>query len=635
MTNATGFEQLNRFSSAILHNSHYLADMGTGRNIELLAPARDLECGIAAVNHGADAVYMGAPRFGARAAAGNSLEDIAAVIAYAHKYWARVYVTLNTLLFDHELEDAHSLITRMYEAGADALIFQDMGLMELDLPPIPLFASTQTHNYDLAKIQFLEGVGIQRVILARELSAKQIAAIRAKTTIELEAFVHGALCVSFSGQCYFSEVVKGRSANRGECAQMCRLPYTLIDGRGNILAQNKHLLSLKDLNLSDYLSELMAAGVTSFKIEGRLKDVQYVKNITAFYRARLDSLMAQQPSLRPSSSGTTSFTFVPDPARSFNRGFTQYFFTRRTQEMVSLRTPKSLGASLGRVRSVSTGSFTVASKENLHNGDGICFFNGNDELQGVNINRVEGDNIFPNSMDGIQPGMVLYRNHDHEFARQLRGKTGNRRIGVGFSFEETDDGFVLLATDEDGISVRSTIVHPKEPATNPERALNTIRTQMAKSGETVFALNDLQYKPDTVFFLPVALLNGLRRSCLEALEAERAKRFPRREYKLVPNSIPHPATTLDQYANVTNDKAMVFYRRHAVKEIAKGVELQDSNAGTSLMTTRYCLKYQFDLCDGERSTAEGLFLSDGKHRFRLEFDCGNCLMKVVSLEEEK
>jgi 23S rRNA 5-hydroxycytidine C2501 synthase len=605
------------------------------RQIELLAPARNLECGITAVDHGADAVYIGAPRFGARAAAGNSLEDISSLIAYAHKYWARVYVTLNTLIFDHELDDARLLVHQMYAAGADALIFQDMGLLELDLPPIPLFASTQTHNYDLARIQFLEGLGIQRVILARELSALQITAIRVATKIELEAFIHGALCVSFSGQCYFSEVAKGRSANRGECAQMCRLPYSIIDGQGNVLARNQHVLSLKDLNLSDYLSELIGAGVTSFKIEGRLKDAQYVKNITAFYRSRLDALLAQQPSLQPSSSGSTSFSFAPDPSRTFNRGFTQYFLNGRTQDMVSLHTPKSIGVTIGRVLSISSGSFNVSASVELNNGDGICFFDENDELRGVNINRVEGDRIFPNSMEGIEPGVVLYRNHDHEFVKHLRGKTSVRRIGVTLTFEESAEGFTLHAVDEDGITGQASIAHSKETANDAPRAIKTIQTQMSKLGETIFILKDLRYLPKTVFFLPVGSLNGLRRSCIEALEAERIRKFPRHEHRLVPNSLPFPVNRLDQYANVINKKAVAFHRRHGVQEIAKGVELHDSHAGTTLMTTRYCLKYQFDLCEGEHGNAEELFLSDGKRRYRLEFDCGNCLMKVVAPDEKK
>lgn len=609
----------------------YLISMTAHNPLELLSPARDLECGIAAVDHGADAVYIGAPKFGARAAAGNSLKDIAALIAYAHKYWARVYITLNTLLYDYELQEARALVVKLHDAGADALIFQDMALLELDLPPIPLFASTQTHNYDVEKIQFLERVGVQRVILARELSVKQVTAIRAATSLELEAFVHGALCVSFSGQCYFSQAVKGRSANRGECAQMCRLPYTLSDGRGAVLARNQHVLSLKDLNLSEYLAELVAAGVSSFKIEGRLKDAPYVKNITAFYRAQLDALITQDPHLTRASSGTTRFTFTPDPSRSFNRGFTGSFFNQRRQDMVSLQTPKSLGQTIGKVMTVSSGSITLASTEQLHNGDGICFFDSNDELQGVNINRVEGHRITPNSMAGIEPGIMLYRNHDHEFVRQLSGRSAARKIGVELMFEERNDGFTLRARDEDGNQVSAHINHPKEEAARPEKASETIRTQMAKMGETIFVLTQFTYTPAKTYFIPVAVLNQLRRTCLDALGSERRKLFPRRMQSLVPNSVPYPAQHLDRYANVVNTSAVSFYRRHGVVEIEKGVELQDSFAETTLMTTKYCLKYQFDLCKGDRGGAEELFLSDGKTRYRLEFDCAHCVMKIESL----
>jgi len=600
------------------------------RPLELLSPARDLACGIAAIDHGADAVYIGAPKFGARAAAGNTLEDITALAAYAHKYWARVYVTLNTLLYDHELEEARNLVVGIHEAGADALIFQDMALLELDLPPIPLFASTQTHNYDIQKIQFLEQVGVQRVILARELSVKQIREIRAASSLELEAFVHGALCVSFSGQCYISEAVKGRSANRGECAQLCRLPYTLTDRRGAVLARNQHLLSLKDLNLSEYLADLIAAGVSSFKIEGRLKDASYVKNVTAFYRAQLDALIARDTQLCRASSGTTQFSFTPDPSRSFNRGFTDYFFRRRRLDIVSLQTPKSLGQAIGTVERVSSTSFILASTEQIHNGDGICFFDANDELRGVNVNRAEGNRISPNSMAGIQPGTVLYRNHDHAFLRQLNGRSAVRRIGVEMVFEDRTDGFALCAKDEDGNQVLTQIVHAKEEATRPAKALETIRTQLSKMGETPYVLTLFTYAPASTYFLPVAVLNQMRRTCLDALDAERTRHQPGRLQNLVPNSVPYPLTTLDRYANVVNSKAAAFYRRHGVEGIEMGVELQESFPETTLMTTKYCLKYQFDLCTGDRGGAEELFLSDGKTRYLLEFDCDRCVMKIVA-----
>jgi 23S rRNA 5-hydroxycytidine C2501 synthase len=600
------------------------------KTLELLAPARDIECGIAAINHGADAVYVGAPRFGARAAAGNSLSDISALIAYAHKFRARVYVTLNTVLFDNELEDVRTLVGDLYDAGIDALIFQDMALLEMDIPPIPLFASTQTHNYDIEKIKFLEAVGVQRIILARELSLAQIAAIRQATSVELEAFIHGALCVSFSGQCYFSEAMKGRSANRGECAQMCRLPYTLTDARGNVLARNQHLLSLKDLNLADYLTDLVDRGITSFKIEGRLKDAGYVKNITAFYRAQLDALMAGHTDMHRASSGTTHVTFTPDPSRSFNRGFTEYFIRRRNRTMVSLQTPKAIGAPLGRVKDIGPDFFTLDTGTQINNGDGICFFDEHDELRGVNINNVVRGRIHPNLMAGIERGTVIYRNHDHEFEKQLRTNTAQRTIGVTLELDTTPDGFILRATDEDGVQATASVQQPHEPAGKPDEALQTIERQCARMGETSYTLREFHYLPDAVWFIPASVLNALRRACIAALDTGRAKSFERIPCLRARNNAPYPSTSLDRYANVVNETAAAFYRRHGVEHVERGVELQKSFSGTTLMTTRYCLKYQFDLCKGERGSAEELFLSDGRNTFRLEFDCDRCVMNIVA-----
>jgi 23S rRNA 5-hydroxycytidine C2501 synthase len=600
------------------------------QQLELLCPARDLEGGLAAVNHGADAVYIGAPRFGARAAAGNSLEDIASLISYAHKYWARVYITLNTILYDDELDEAHRLIQRLYDAGADALIIQDMGLLELDLPPLPLFASTQTHNYDVSKIRFLEQVGLQRVILARELSLGQIREIRAQTTIDLEFFIHGALCVSFSGLCYFSQVSKGRSANRGECAQMCRLPYTLTDQRGNVLARNQHLLSLKDLNLSEYLADLVDAGVTSFKIEGRLKETSYVKNVTAFYRAKLDEVLEGRGGMRRASSGSTTFSFTPDPEKTFNRGTTGYFIKGRKRDIVSLRTPKSIGKQIGTVREVGNGFFTVEGTGDLHNGDGICFFDADDQLAGININRVEGNRIIPNSMDGIEPGIVLYRNYDHQFIQQLKTDTAKRTIKVRLFLGENESGFELRAVDDDGIEASVSVAHTKDKAKKPEAASETIRTQLSKLGETIFQIEDVLVDFKDSWFLPVGVLNQMRRKCIEALEQQRAIQRPRQVAGIKPNDIPYPATSIDYSANVVNAKAVQFYRRHRVSRIEKGVELQDDASGKVLMTTRHCLKYQFDLCRGEKGNAEELFLVDGSNKYRLEFDCDSCVMKIVS-----
>lgn len=598
--------------------------------LELLSPARDLECGLAAINHGADAVYIGAPKFGSRAAAGNPLKDVADLISYAHRYWARVYITLNTILYDSELEEARAMICQLYDAGADALIIQDMGLLELGLPPIPLFASTQTHNHSLDRIQFLERVGIQRVILARELSLKQVREIRKATTLDLEFFVHGALCVSFSGQCYFSQAVMGRSANRGECAQLCRLPYTLTDGRGNVLAKNQHVLSLKDLNLSDYLSDLVDAGVTSFKIEGRLKEASYVKNVTAFYRTKLDAVIEEREGFRRSSSGRTTFFFTPDPEKTFHRGTTDYFIRGRQHEIVSLSTPKSVGKLLGTVQSVGNGFFALDTAHELHNGDGICFFGDNDELTGININRVDGPRIFPNSMEGIEPGLVLYRNYDHEFVQLLKSGSARRAIGIDLTLDETADGFQLRAVDENGNEATHRLVHTKEIARKPGAALETITIQLSKLGDTIFNAKRITIGMQQAFFLTVGVLNRLRRDCVVALEAVRAENIQRQAKTVTPNDFPYPRMRLDYSANVVNEKAAAFYRRHGVQEIEKGLELQIDPSGKILMTTRHCLKFQFDLCRGDKGSAEELFLSDGKNSFKLDFDCEQCVMKIIA-----
>ena len=597
--------------------------------LELLAPARDAECGIAAVNHGADAVYIGAPKFGARAAAGNPLKDIAGLISYAHKYWARVYITLNTILYDDELEEARRLIHELYDAGADALIIQDMGLLELDLPPIPLFASTQTHNYEIEKIRFLEQVGIRRVILARELSIGQVREIRAATSLELEFFVHGALCVSFSGQCYFSQAAMGRSANRGECAQMCRLPYTLTDSRGNVLANNQHVLSLRDLNLSEYIPELVAAGVTSFKIEGRLKDAAYVRNITSFYRTILDALIEGQPHLRRASSGKSSLSFLPDPGRTFNRGYTDYFLHGRRPDIVSMHTPKSLGKAIGKVKEVDGASFRLDTAEILRSGDGICFFDDQDQLTGTNINQADGGRIVPNSLAGITPGTVIYRNHDHAFLQFLKSDRAKRKIGVGMHLTETADGFRLRLIDEDGNEAAAQIVHVKEGAESPAAARASIETQLKKLGSTIYESTEFTSELTNTWFLPVKVLNQLRRDAVAALDTVRQRAFPRRTASIIPNDIPYPQTSLDFTANVVNGAADSFYRRHVVKHIEQGFELQDHLSGQVLMTTRHCLKYQFDLCRGKGTEGEELYLSDGRTKYKLEFDCGRCVMKVV------
>jgi collagenase-like PrtC family protease len=600
------------------------------QRIELLAPAKDLASGMAAINYGADAVYVGAPKFGARAAAGNSLNDIAKLVNYAHRYWAKVYVALNTILYDDELDEALTLVRSMYEAGADALIIQDMGLLELDLPPLPLFASTQTHNYSVEKIRFLEKVGFQRVILARELSLKQLHEIRSNTKIDLEFFIHGALCVSFSGQCYLSQATQGRSANRGECAQPCRLPYTLKDSLGSVIEQDKYLLSLKDLNLSEYLRDLIDAGVSSFKIEGRLKDINYVKNVTAFYRQRIDEIVEKDRSLVQALSGKTIVTFQPNPSKTFNRGFTEHFIRRRSKDILSPLTPKSTGAYLGKVKQIERNCFVLETEKMVHNGDGICFFNDHNDLQGTNINKIDGKKIFPSEMSGLEVGTMIYRNYDYAFAKEIQADTTKRLINVKMQFVETNDGFAIHIEDEDGIKIKFAQVCQKNPAKNKNQAEETIRRQLTKLGDSIFVCEEMNIVWSQPYFLPMSICNKMRREGIRRLEEERLRLYNKQISFIQPNNEPYPAKQLDYSANVANTKAEAFYRRHGVENIENAFELQKVIKGKTVMTMKHCLRFQYGLCKGENGTdAELLFLQDARNRYRLEFDCEACQMKVI------
>jgi putative protease len=599
------------------------------KHIELLAPARDLECGMAAVRYGADAVYIGAPKFGARAAVGNSIGDIGKLISYAHRYRAKVFVALNTILFDDELEEARGIVQAVYEAGADALIVQDMGLLELGLPPIPLVASTQTHNDDAAKIQFLEKVGFQRVILARELSLKQIQQIRAATSVELEYFIHGALCVSFSGQCYLSEATQGRSANRGECAQPCRLPYTLVDESGNVIAENKYLLSLKDLNLSDHLAALLNAGVTSFKIEGRLKDINYVKNVVAFYRQRIDEVLEGNSYYARASSGRTMFAFSPDPQKSFHRDFTEHFIRRRSKDILSIHTPKATGAFLGKLVTIERDYFTLDGKQTVNNGDGICFLDAHNELRGTNVNVVEGTKIFPSEIEGLEIGTAMYRNHDHAFIKQLKSDKTQRRIFLMMELRKEQNGVALVVADEDGVQVMIYRECDLVEAEKKSAAEESVRKQLSKLGETIFACDTITVQWTKPYFLPVSFLNDLRREAIAQLEEERSKQYPQQHMEIVPNEFSYPEKNLTYLANVANKKAEQFYRRHGVEKIEPAFELQPDHSGKQVMEMKHCLRFQFGLCGGNGAeNAEPLYLLDAKNRYRLEFDCSACRMKM-------
>lgn len=600
--------------------------------IELLAPARDLATGRVAINCGADAVYIGAARFGARQAVGNSLADIEKLVVYAHKYWARVYAVVNTLLYDDELDDAVQLTHQLHRVGVDALIIQDVGLLECDLPSLPLYASTQMHNHTPERVAFLEMVGFQRVILARELSFKQIRAIRAATHIELETFIHGALCVSYSGQCYLSYALGGRSGNRGQCAQPCRCRYSLVDAVDRILAKNRYLLSLKDLNLTDYLRKMLEVGVTSFKIEGRLKGAEYVANLVGHYRRQLDVLLPDL-GMCPASSGQTQFDFEPDPVKTFNRGYTPYFVTGRRPDLVSFDTPKHIGEPLGRVVALYDDSFTLETVADLHNGDGIAFFDKMGKLQGTRINRVDGPRIYPASMVGIAHGMWLYRNHDHVFIQRLTNAETRRKIAVRLCFTETLDGFCLLAKDEDDNLTQETLICEKRLAQKREKALQTLRHQLMRFGGTDFVCADLEITLSNSYFLPIAKINALRRKVLENLSKVRQQNFPHLSSSIIPNKEPFPQTELTFEGNVLNHKAIAFYRRHGVSHIQPAAESGLDLHGKRVMVTKFCLKYQLEACPCEESHQDSLpeilfLVNDNGQRLRLAFDCSQCVMEI-------
>lgn len=602
--------------------------------IELLAPAKDLDTGLAAINCGADAVYIGAARFGAREAAGNSLEDLEALVAHAHKYWARVYVTVNTLLRDDELLEAVRLINRLYAAGVDALIIQDAGLLECDLPPLPLIASTQMHNHTPERVAFLEKVGFQRVILARELSLEQIRAIRAQTTLELESFVHGALCVSYSGQCYLSYAIGGRSGNRGQCAQPCRRRYLLEDSRGQPIAPERYLLSLRDLNLSDHLRDLLEAGIGSFKIEGRLKDKPYVMNVVSHYRRRLDELLPRL-NLKKSASGQSQTDFAPDLTKTFNRGYTTYFLKGRDASMASIDTPKHVGEPLGKVTAMGRDFFKLPAAAPLHSGDGLSFFDRRHELAGTTVNAVQGDAVYPDKMAGIDEGMSLYRNHDQDYLRWLSRSRPERRVKVTLRLAESAEGFCLWACDEDGITADYALACEKRPAEKPEQARGNIERQLSKSGGTEFTCAQVQIDLPVLYFLPLSELNGLRRGVLEQLTLVRAQRRPVRRGGALRNVVAYPENTLTYLGNVLNEKAAAFYRRHGVTRIDPAAETGIDLHGQKVMTTKYCLKHQLGLCPRQgrgsaASYAEPFYLvdEDGR-RLRLQFNCGPCEMEVI------
>jgi collagenase-like PrtC family protease len=622
--------------------------------LELLAPARDADIGIEAVNHGADAVYIGGPSFGARAAASNEISDIARLVAHAHRFNARVFVTLNTILRDDELEPARQQIWQLHEAGVDALIIQDMGLLELDLPPIQLHASTQTDIRTPEKARFLQDVGLSQIVLARELDLEQIAAIRAATDparCTLEFFVHGALCVAYSGQCYISHAHTGRSANRGDCSQACRLPYQVTDMEGRVVAHDKHVLSMKDNNQSDNLEALIDAGIRSFKIEGRYKDMGYVKNITAHYRTLLDEIIERRPEFARASSGRTTFAFTPDPNQNFNREFTDYFVSGRKEDVGAFDTPKNPGLWVGYVSKVGDKWVELQTDSpdiTLNNGDGLCYYTLQKDLAGLAINRAEklGEGVwrvFPKdpmtSFKDLRAGTLVNRNRDMNWTRLLDKPSSERRIGVWMRLEETADGFSLTLTDEAGLSATVAAVHAKEPAKDVARAEATLREHLGKLGTTPFAAMGIALELTQPWFVPASFLNALRRDAVAALESKRAAAYqrPQRAHPVEPPAT-YPEDTLSYLANVYNHKARDFYAKHGVRVIAAAYESHEEAGEVSLMITKHCVRFSLSLCPKQAKGVTGvqgtvraapLTLINGSEKLTLRFDCKPCEMHVV------
>ncbi len=648
--------------------------------MELLSPAKNLITGIAAINSGADAVYIGAGRFGARAAAGNSIRDIRELAKYAHQFFVKVYVTVNTLLYENELTEVEKLIDDLYHAGVDAVIIQDPAVLRMQLPPVRLHASTQMHNNSPERVKFLEDVGLSRVVLARELSLEQIREIREKTSVELEAFIHGSLCVSYSGRCYMSECIGGRSANRGECAQPCRNSYDLTDEAGNVLVQNKHLLSLRDLNFSSNIGPMMDAGITSFKIEGRLKDVDYVKNITAWYRELIDAEIAKRPGLKRSSSGTTVTAFTPDPHRSFNRGYTSYFINGRDKSITNPASPKSEGKILGTVVSVIGKRLGIKLhddykyddgtmppvREVVINGDGLCWHDATGKLIGTRVNLVKSDLIVVNDASGIQPGTEVMRNYDKAFAEMLNRNDSTRRtIDISLTMTETAEGFVLSAKDEDGIETHEELQIEKIAARTPDDGYMRLRDHLIKAGSTIFNVIDIKIDIAGEWFFQSSVINGLRRELMEkALKArfehaaaiqasenpakgDLAKDSMAKAYRSNDNtekdnslSAQFKADNLTGKENIANSLAAEFYALHGVDVDKLKMQEQSGDGNVlgdgALMTTKMCLKYELGKCPtyqkADPNFPKTAYLSSRDGRFRLAFDCKECVMRIYRSE---
>ena len=613
--------------------------------LELLSPAKNIDIAKQAILHGADAVYIGGPHFGARHNAGNSVSDIAELVEFAHRFYAKVFVTLNTILHDNELEIARQLIWQLYDAGVDALIVQDMGILAMDIPPIDLHASTQMDIRTPEKAKFLSDVGFSQIVLARELNLTEIANIHQQIDANIEFFIHGALCVAFSGQCYISHAQTGRSANRGDCSQACRLPFTLKDDKGRVVAYEKHLLSMKDNNQSENLIELIQAGVRSFKIEGRYKDLSYVKNITAFYRKKLDEILEKSDDFVSASSGRTQHSFTPDPNRTFHRGATDYFVRGRQSNIGAFDSPKFIGLPIGEMTKVTNQAIDIKSEKVLTNGDGLNVLVKR-EIVGFRADKVEkiANNhyrVFPNELPKVFHSLKLpyqiNRNLDHNWQQVLLKESSSRRIGIAFELINQSNVVQLIATSEEGCRVKIALKGEFELAEQSDKALKNIKDSLSKLGQTIYYLTDLEVNLTEIFFIPSSQLNQLRRDIIDKLTLERLTHYQRklRKPQTEPSPI-YPEEHLSFLANIYNHKAREFYAQHGVKLIESAFEAHEVKDDAPLMITKHCLRFAFNLCPKQAKGIQGVktkvtpmkLVQNNNEELILKFNCKACEMQV-------
>lgn len=601
--------------------------------MELLSPAKNLETGIAAINCGADAVYIGSSDFGARKAASNPVSDIEKLVNYSHLYKSKVYVTLNTILYDNELSKAEKLIKNLYDIGVDALIIQDLGILQMDIPPIELHASTQMHNYENQRIKFFDDLGFKRIVLARECSLEKIKEIRQNIKAEIECFIHGALCVSFSGQCYMSAQIGSRSANRGECAQACRLKYSLLNSQEKLLIKDSYLLSLKDFAIYDKIHEMINIGVNSLKIEGRLKDIPYVKNVTAYYRKLIDSI--SQENLKD-SSGKCFFDFEPDLRKVFNRGFTHYFLDNEKGKKANFISPKSMGEFLGEVSYIKGRTLKIKTDKKISNGDGMCYVK-DGELWGFRVEKISDGIITADTEKNLKNGDKIFRNLDTEFFKKLSASKTLRKIGLKIHLNLKENDFYAEFQDEDLVCVKAKIPFAFQEAQNKEKSLQSIEQNFSKLGETFYLLSfSADYQKEKIPFIPNSIISELRRKMTEELKEKRLKKFSAKDSPKPQNDVKYFSETGDYRFNVSNQKAKEFYQNHGCKIIEPAFELIKNHSKKELMTTKYCIRKELGFCIKENKNipqeweTETFHLTNSYGKFLLKFDCKDCVMRIFN-----